>query len=115
MHVANPMQKPTDIFMYTLHPTRLAMLTEGATDAERMMAGQHWVYSQELLKRGSIVFAGRTMDTTGDSFAFCVIRAESEAAARAVMDGDPAVAGRVFQARLFPFQPMLMGEWPSGL
>jgi len=31
------------------------------------------------------------------------------------MDADPAVAGGVFRARLFPFQPMLMGEWPSGL
>jgi uncharacterized protein len=113
MHVANPMHKPTNVFMYTLRPTRPAMLSEGATDAECMLAGQHWAYSQELLRRGLIVFAGRTMDTTADSFAFCVVRADSEAAARAAMEGDPAVSGGVFQARLYPFQPMLMGEWPS--
>lgn len=29
------------------------------------------------------------------------------------MDGDPAVAGGVFRATLFPFQPMLMGTWPE--
>ncbi len=113
MHIANPLQPPADVFMYTLHPTRPAMLTEGATDAEKALAAQHWIYSQELLAKKVIVFAGRTMDRTADSFASCVIRAASEAAARAIMESDPAVAGGVFRARLFPYQPMLMGEWPE--
>lgn len=40
-----------------------------------------------------------------------VIRAESEREAREIMDGDPAVRGGVFRAHLFPYQPMLMGNW----
>ncbi|MFL5575677.1 MAG: hypothetical protein ACJ79S_06915 [Gemmatimonadaceae bacterium] len=31
MHVADPRQPPATVFLYTLHPRRLAMLTEGAT------------------------------------------------------------------------------------
>jgi len=114
MHVANPMEKPTDIYMYTLQPTRLAMLTEGATDAEKILAAQHWAYSQDLLVRQIVIFAGRTLDTTPDAFANVVIRASSEEEARGIMEGDPAVKGGVFRARLFPYQPMLMGAWPGG-
>jgi uncharacterized protein YciI len=113
MHIANPLQKPSHVFMYTLHPTRLAMLTEGATDEEKALAARHWAYSQDLLAKNIMVFAGRTLVTTADSLAICVIRTKSEEEARAVMEGDPAVKGGVFRARLFPFQPMLMGVWPE--
>ncbi len=58
MHIANPLEKPKNVFMYTLHLTRTAMLTEGPTDTERALAGAHWACSIELLKRGVIVFAG---------------------------------------------------------
>jgi uncharacterized protein YciI len=110
MFIADPSRKPTDIFLYTLHPTRPAMLTAGATDAEKMMAGQHWAHSIELLKKGVIIFAGRTMNTTPDSFASCVIRAKSEDEARAVMNSDPAVKGGLFRAKLYPFQLMLIAS-----
>ena len=112
MHVADPRQVPTTVFMYTLHPTRLAMLTEGATPEERALAARHWAYSQELLARGVIVFAGRTLNRDADSFAVTAIRAASLDEARALVERDPAVVGGVFRARVYPFQPMLMGEWP---
>jgi uncharacterized protein YciI len=112
MWAANPIDVPRDVFMYTLHPLRVTMLKEGPTDAEKALAAQHWAYSQDLLARGAIIFAGRTVDTTEDSFATCVIQAESEEQARAIMEADPAVQGGVFRARLFRYQPMLVGEWP---
>lgn len=112
MHVADPRQVPTTVFLYTLHPTRLAMLTEGATPDEQALAARHWAYSQELLARGVLVFAGRTLTRDADSFATAVIRAASADEARSIMEADPAVQGGVFRARLFPYQPMLMGEWP---
>ena len=112
MHIADPRQVPSGVYLYTLHPKRLAMLTEGATPEEQMTAARHWLYSQELLNRGVIVFAGRTLTRDESSFATCVIRAESDEAARKIMEDDPAVVGGVFSAKLFRFQPMLMGEWP---
>jgi uncharacterized protein YciI len=113
MHIADPRQIPQGVFAYTLHPTRLAMLTEGATAEERALAGAHWVYSQELLTRGVVIFAGRTMITTADSFALMVIRAPSLDAARAIVADDPAVRGGVFRSTVYPYQPMLMGAWPE--
>ncbi len=112
MYIADPRQIPQGIFAYTLHPTRLAMLTERATAAERTLAGEHWAYSQDLLARGVIIFAGRTVTATADSFALVVIRAPSLDAARAIAADDPAVRGGVFRIMVYPYQPMLMGAWP---
>ncbi|HET7585861.1 MAG TPA: YciI family protein [Gemmatimonadaceae bacterium] len=112
MHIADPRQVPSGIFLYTLRPARLAMLTEGPTPEEQALAGRHWMYSQELLSRGVLVFAGRTPTRDTSTFAVVVIRAPSLDAAREIAEADPAVAGGVFRAELFPFQPMLMGAWP---
>jgi uncharacterized protein YciI len=113
MYIADPRQIPQGVFAYTLHPTRLAMLTDGATAEERTLAGEHWAYSQGLLARDVIVFAGRTMTPTADSFALVVVRAPSLDAARAIAAADPAVRGGVFRIMVYPYQPMLMGAWPA--
>jgi len=39
MHIADPRQVPTGLFLYTLRPIRLAMLTDGATPDEQALAG----------------------------------------------------------------------------
>jgi len=88
------------------------MLTEGATAEERTLAGEHWAYSRDLLARDVIIFAGRTVTATADSFALVVIRAPSLDAARAIAADDPAVRGGVFRIMVYPYQPMLMGAWP---
>jgi uncharacterized protein len=113
MHIADPRQVPTGLFLYTLRPARLAMLTDGPTPDEQALAARHWIYSQELLTTGTLVFAGRTLQRDPTTFAFAVIRASSLDSARAVAERDPAVAGGVFAAEVFPFQPMLMGPWPA--
>jgi uncharacterized protein YciI len=113
MYVADPFQIPNNVYMYTLHPTRLAMLTKGPTDAEKAIAAQHWVYSQDLLAKKILIFGGRTLVMNEDSFAIVVIQTDSEEEARAIMEEDPAVKGGLFRARLFPYQPMLIGTWPE--
>jgi len=112
MHIADPRLVPPGLFLYTLRPTRLAMLTEGATPDEQALAARHWAYSQELLTSGTLIFAGRTLQRDPTTFAFAVVRAPSPEEARSIAEGDPAVVGGVFATEVFPFQPMLMGEWP---
>ena len=113
MHIADPKHVPTGLFLYTLRPARLAMLTDGATADEQVLAAKHWAYSQELLTQGTLIFAGRTLNRDHTTFAFAVVRAPSFDAARALAERDPAVAGGVFAADVFPFQPMLMDAWPA--
>ena len=113
MHIADPRQVPTGLFLYTLRPLRLAMLTDGATPDEQALAAKHWAYSQDLLTRGTMIFAGRTLHRDPTTFAFAVVRASSLEDARVLAEQDPAVAGGVFATDVFPFQPMLMGAWPA--
>jgi uncharacterized protein len=113
MQIADPRHVPTGLFLYTLRPVRLAMLTDGATPHEQALAAEHWRYSQELLTQGTLIFAGRTLHRDPTTFAFAVVRAASLDGARALADRDPAVAGGVFATEVFPFQPMLMGAWPA--
>ena len=112
MYIADPRQIPHGVFAYTLHPTRLAMLRDGATPEERTLAGEHWAYSQDLLRRHVVIFAGRIVSTTADSFALLVIRAPSLEAATAIAANDLAVRGGVFRMAVYPYQPMLMDSWP---
>ena len=113
MYIADPQKFPSGVFLYILRPVRLGMLTDGPTVGEQALAAAHWQYSIDLLKRGIVVFGGRTMVRDGSGFAPVVIRAASIEAARAIVDNDPAVAGGVFRAEIIPFQPMLMGAWPK--
>jgi hypothetical protein len=73
MYVADPFQIPNNVYMYTLHLTRLAVLTEGPTDAEKAIAAQHWAYSQDLLAKKIVIFGGRTLVMNEDSFGIVVI------------------------------------------
>jgi hypothetical protein len=41
-----------------------------------------------------------------------VIRANSETEARKIAESDAAAKGGLFRARVFPYQPMLMGTLP---
>ena len=109
--MSNPFLEPTKVYMYTLRPTRLAITTEGPTEAEAAIVARHWAYLQQLLARGILIFGGRTLVTNEDCFASIVFRADSEEKARAVMEADPGVQGGIFSARLFPYQVMLMGAW----
>jgi hypothetical protein len=45
MHIGESRQFPSGIFLYTLRPIRLAMLTEGPTARVQALAGAHWEYS----------------------------------------------------------------------
>jgi uncharacterized protein YciI len=113
MHIADPRQIPSGLFMYTLRPLRIAMLTDGPTADEQAVAGHHWMYSQKLLTEGTLIFAGRTLNRDSSAFAFAVIRAPDLETAHTLAQGDPAVAGGIFAAEVFPFQPMLMSAWPN--
>src|SRR5215216_3947990 len=103
MHIADPTQVPTGLFLYTLRPVRIAMLTDGATSDEQALAAQHWKYSQDLLTHGTLIFAGRTLTRDPTTFAFAVVRAPSLAAARGLAEHDPAVAAACLQPKCFRF------------
>ncbi len=97
-------------FLYKIQPTRLEMLTEGPTAEEAVILSQHFAYLKRLTEEGSVVLAGRTLNTDEKSFGIVIFKANSEEAALHLMHNDPAVKHGVMRAELYPYRIALMGE-----
>jgi uncharacterized protein YciI len=94
----------TTHYLYRLRPTRPEMLSTGPTPGEAGVVARHFAYLKALAERGVVVLAGRTLTTDERTFGIVILAAESEAAARDLMDEDPAVAHGVMRAELYPFR-----------
>jgi uncharacterized protein YciI len=57
-----------------------------------------------------IVLVGRTLNTDESTMGIAVFRAESENAARQIMNEDPAVKKGVMTATLYPFKVLMQGN-----
>jgi uncharacterized protein YciI len=97
-------------FVYVVRPTRLQMLTAGPTPEEGAVVKRHLEYLERLAEAGVVLLAGRTQTADERTFGLVVFRAESEEAARRVVDGDPAVAHGVMRAELYPYRVAVVGK-----
>ena len=86
------------------------MLSIGPTAEEQAVVAEHFAYLQNLTAKGVIILVGRTLTTDEHTMGLAVFRAESEEAARKIMNGDPAVTNGVMSATLFPFKVVLHGK-----
>ena len=100
--------KPEQEFLYRLHATRAEMLKTGATKEESAVVEEHFDYLKDLARKGVVILVGRTLTTDESTFGLTIFRAESEEAAREIMNNDPAVKKGVMRAALFPFRVALM-------
>jgi uncharacterized protein len=99
-----------DLFLYKIQPVRPEMLSVGATDDERRITSEHFEYLEGLTRSGTVLLAGRSLNTAPSSFGIVLLRAESEEAAREVMLNDPAVRQRVMRAEFYPYRIALVGD-----
>ncbi|TIV21940.1 MAG: hypothetical protein E5V74_09030 [Mesorhizobium sp.] len=95
------------IFHCRLIPPRpdfaLTMMEE-----ERTLMGRHADYLREKLREGIMIMAGPVADPAGP-WGLLILRAGSEAEARAVTDGDPvARSGRGFRYEILPLLSVIM-------
>ena len=97
-------------YLYMIQPTRVEMLSDGPTLEEEAIVSEHFAYLQRLADEGIVILAGRTLNTDDSSFGIVIFNAESEQAAQAVMNDDPAVRRDVMRARLFPYRIALMAD-----
>lgn len=90
-----------DQWLYRVVPTRAHMVADATAEEQRLVAA-HFDYLVSLRDRGELILAGRTQEVDG-TFGIVIFEADDEAAARAVCEGDPAVAAGVFAATLHRF------------
>lgn len=91
-------------FLYRLTPCR-PTLGFDATPEEQAVVGAHFNYLKALLAEGKLIMAAPAADY---SFGLTIFEAESEAEARTIMDGDPAVQKGVMTAELIPLKIALL-------
>ena len=90
------------------------MLTEGPTEREASVVGEHFNYLKQLVAEGMVFMAGRTLNSDERTFGIVIFEAATESAAMVVMQNDPAVKLGVMKAELFPYRIALWsGKIPS--
>jgi uncharacterized protein len=97
-------------FLYRIQPTRLGMLTDGPTEREAQIIGEHFAYLSRLTDEGTVLMAGRTLTADEHTFGIAVLVAATTAAASAIMSNDPAVKQGVMRAELFPYRVALWSK-----
>jgi uncharacterized protein len=91
-------------FLYRVQPVRMEMLNTGPTKEEQFILLEHLDYLKKLTSQGIVIHAGRTLISDETAFDTVVFEADSEQAAREIMNNDPAVKKRVMRAALFPYR-----------
>jgi uncharacterized protein YciI len=96
--------EPRPQFIYLFDPVRPEMVTYDYvwTERENEIAAAHFAYLQRATETGTVLLAGRSQDGVGP--ALVIVEADSEAEARAFMEGDPFVANGLMRARLHPYR-----------
>ena len=94
--------------MYVLKPARLGMLTEGPTPTEQETVSRHFAYLSDLTEKGVMILVGRTQNNDETTMGIAIFEAEDDETARHIMQNDPAIAGGVMTAVLYPYRVALM-------
>jgi uncharacterized protein YndB with AHSA1/START domain/uncharacterized protein YciI len=87
-------------------------LMETMTPEEAATLREHFQYLLELTREGTVVLAGpcTDLDSPDRGPGIIVFYADSEDAAREIMENDPAVKAGIFKARLHPMAMSLVRE-----
>lgn len=96
-------------FLYTLQAVRTEMLKAGPSAAEMAIVEQHFSYVQALAEQGTVLLAGRTQNNDESTFGIVILEADSEAAARDIMNADPAVVHGLMRSKLYPYRIAVKG------
>jgi uncharacterized protein YciI len=91
-------------FLYVLRLAPRLHERKAWTDADRAIIARHLAYLQAAAQRGQVILAGRTDEPLDRTFGLTIFEAADEAAARAFMAGDPAIAGNLMTAELHPYR-----------
>jgi uncharacterized protein len=78
------------------------MVTAGPDAEERLVIEEHLNYLKDLTRRAVLILAGRTLNPDEGVFGLVIFRAQSEDAAREIMNGDPAIRKGIMTGCLFP-------------
>ena len=99
-------------FIYVLRLVPRLHADANWTKEDEAVISRHLDNFKEAIKRGQLILAGRTLEPGDKTFGVAIFEAKDEAAARAFMESDPAVAAGLMTAELHPFAVALQRKNP---
>lgn len=91
-------------YMYRIQPVRPEMLSDGHTDEEARITGEHFDYLKQLMDDGILILAGRTLNTDYSSHGIAIFEARDDDHMREIAQNDPAVIQKQFRAEWYPYR-----------
>jgi uncharacterized protein len=87
------------------------LLEEGNwTERENQVVKDHFENLQRLLKRGTLILAGKTDGIDKETFGIVILQTETEEEAQELMQNDPTVREGIMTAELFPYSVALFNN-----
>ena len=99
-------------FIYVLRLVPRLHSDANWTKDDQAVLGRHLARFKEAIQSGQLIMAGRTMEPGDKTFGIAIFEAADEAAARAFMEADPAVATGLMTAEVHPFAVVLQRKNP---
>ena len=97
-------------FLVRIEPVRADFAMNNVTAEERPLLAAHAGYLKQLLAEGKLVTAGQAFPGGGPVFGIEILEAADLEAAKAILEGDPAVKGKVFRGEVFPYRTVFQRE-----
>lgn len=88
-------------FLLRLDPTRPGFTLQNMTAEEASLATQHVQYLKSLLDSGALSLAAQVFDPKG-LWGIVIVNAPDAQTARALLEGDPGVKGKMFRGEVMP-------------
>jgi uncharacterized protein YciI len=101
-HHAQPAAKAPQ-FVYVLRVAPHLQDESKWSDKDKAATSRHFQRLKKAAEDGKVILAGRTTEGLDKTFGLVVFEADNEAAAKAFMEADPAVAAGVMTATLHPY------------
>jgi uncharacterized protein YciI len=96
-------------FLYVLRLTPRLHDDKAWTAADQAAIKGHIEHLRAATDHGKLILAGRTLEPGDRTFGLVVFHATDEADARAFMNSDPAIVGKIMTAELHPYQVAFRG------
>lgn len=95
-------------FIYKLKLIPSLLDENNWTERENNIVKIHFERLKELTEKGTVIMAGRTINSDESQFGIVIFEAANIKEAEIFMNEDPAVKEKIMSAELFPFRVALM-------
>ncbi|RMH74281.1 MAG: hypothetical protein D6675_00170 [Gemmatimonadetes bacterium] len=84
------------------------------TEADNQIITDHFNHLKTHCDAGTVILAGRTLNAAKHAFGIVIFEAETDEAAEAFMNQDPAITRGIMTGELFPYHVALIKQTTVG-